>query len=285
MNIEQFREMYPLKTLTILDRPFAYRYYKNPKASETLVLLTGGIGISDTFYLHFEWFAKEFSVITFDYHMQYKSNKEFADAVALLLKTLGVKAWLVGQSLGGVVAQIIAAEHPEAVEGMVLSNTCSLAKDMAPEGRKNLEKMLKDARFYQKLIGLVPIGLYKRLMVKSVNKLAAGFTPEEKATIQDLTGAIMELLTKPYARHMMGFLVDAENHQGMEKKTFAPWEDKVLLILSRDDDTFNAQTKQALINVMTKPTVVDHLVGGHLALLIRLEEYGTLVSGYIKTHS
>ena len=30
-----------------------------------------------------------------------------------------------GQSLGGVVAQVIASRHPEVVEGLVLSNTCS----------------------------------------------------------------------------------------------------------------------------------------------------------------
>lgn len=32
---------------------------------------------------------------------------EFADAVAELMKVLGIKVWLVGQSLGGAAAQII----------------------------------------------------------------------------------------------------------------------------------------------------------------------------------
>jgi pimeloyl-ACP methyl ester carboxylesterase len=58
----------------------------------------------------------------FDYRYFYNLNaKHTADAVAELLNRLEVKAWLVGQSLGGIVAQIIAKEHPEVVEGMVLS--------------------------------------------------------------------------------------------------------------------------------------------------------------------
>ena len=39
-----------------------------------------------------------------------------------------------GQSLGGVVAQVIASRHPELVEGLVLSNTCSLSSSMSEAG-------------------------------------------------------------------------------------------------------------------------------------------------------
>lgn len=52
------------------------------------------------FYLHFEQFAREFLVLTFDYQMQYADNVEFSDAVSELFKELGEKVWLVGQSLG-----------------------------------------------------------------------------------------------------------------------------------------------------------------------------------------
>lgn len=51
----------------------------------TLVLLPGGIGLSDLFYKHFVRFARDFSVLTFDYQMPFADNSEFADAVAELL--------------------------------------------------------------------------------------------------------------------------------------------------------------------------------------------------------
>lgn len=76
------------------------------------MLLTGGIGLSDLFYKHFDRFARDFSVLTFDYQLPFENNAQFADAVAELLGHLEERAWLVGQSLGGVVAQIIARRHP-----------------------------------------------------------------------------------------------------------------------------------------------------------------------------
>ena len=68
MNIEEFRRKYPLQKMQINGADFTYRYYKNDSAKATLVLLTGGIGLSDLFYAHFDRFARDFSVITFDYH-------------------------------------------------------------------------------------------------------------------------------------------------------------------------------------------------------------------------
>ena len=131
MNIVEFRKKYPTDTLTLSSgKSFSYRYYKNSQAKTTVVLLTGGIGLSDLFYLHFERFTKDFSVITFDYQICFTDNEEFAQTVSELLHCLVEKVWLIGQSLGGIVAQIIAVHHAEVVEGLVLSNTCSLSKAM-----------------------------------------------------------------------------------------------------------------------------------------------------------
>lgn len=47
-DLAAFRERYPLQTMRLPDgEPFAYRYHRNPSASATIVLLPGGIGLSD----------------------------------------------------------------------------------------------------------------------------------------------------------------------------------------------------------------------------------------------
>ena len=59
MSLEEFRRKYPAQTMTLGNgKPFTYRYYRNPKAAATAVLLTGGIGLSDLFYRHFEWHSR-----------------------------------------------------------------------------------------------------------------------------------------------------------------------------------------------------------------------------------
>lgn len=79
MTLVEFRQTYPAATFTVTGgKPFTYRYYQNPQAKATLVLPPGGIGLSDLFYKHFVRFARDFSVLTFDYQMPFADNSEFA---------------------------------------------------------------------------------------------------------------------------------------------------------------------------------------------------------------
>ena len=287
MTLAEFRRVYPAATYMVgSGKPFVYRCCKNPQAKATLVLLTGGIGLSDLFYQHFARFARDFSVLTFDYRLPCENNAQFADAVAELLGHLGERAWLVGQSLGGVVAQIIAQRHPDVVAGLVLSNTCSLSGSMSEEGDRDLMAMIESQRKFKKWLNVLPFALIKGMMRRAVlNMKADGFTAAEKAAMEELCSAMLELFTKPYAAHMIDFLCDAEHHFGMTREDFAPWAGRVLLILSEDDATFSPACKQDLIDLMPEPAVVTDLTGGHLALMVRLEQYAELVTEFIKAQT
>ena len=287
MMLAEFRRTYPAVAYTVSSgKPFVYRYYKNPGAKATLVLLTGGIGLSDLFYKHFVRFAQDFSVLTFDYQIPFADNGEFADAVAELLRHLGERVWLVGQSLGGVVAQVIAVRHPEVVEVLVLSNTCSLSGSMSEEGYRDLMQMVESQRKFKKWLSILPFSLIKGMMRRAVLKMKTdNFTAAEKVAMEEICDAMLELLTKPYEAHMIDFLCDAEHYFGMTQDDFALWKGRVLLILSEDDTTFTPACKQDLIDLMPSPTVVTHLTGGHLALMVRLEQYADLVTGFIKTRT
>lgn len=282
-TLDEFYEKYPLSKYTLhTGKEFVYRYYRNAETSQTIVLLTGGIGLSDLFYLHFEEFAKDFSVMTFDYQLAFQNNDEFADAVAELLSMLHIKAWLAGQSLGGIVAQIIAKKHPEVVAGMALSNTCSLSANMSREAYDHAMGMIESEKKAKKMLNFIPFSLFKKMMKSAVmKKKTGGFTAEEKELMEGLCDAMLRLLTKEYEMHMCDFLIDTQNHFGMVRDDFAFVENKVLLILSEDDDTFNQPCKDSLIEIMTNPTVITNITGGHLALLVRLEKYAAAVRNYI----
>ena len=46
MTLAEFRRVYPTAAFTVSSgKLFTYRYYQNPQAKATLVLLTGGIGL------------------------------------------------------------------------------------------------------------------------------------------------------------------------------------------------------------------------------------------------
>ena len=281
-HLQVYDKTYPMQHMTLHDSVFPYRYYQNPHEKATIVLLTGGIGFSDLFYRQFEAFTDSFSVITFDYPIQYPTHTQLADAVAELLSKLGKRAWLIGQSLGGFVAQIIARSHPEVIEGMVLSNTGSLSLSMNLSAQDSMLKLLQGQKLMKRLLKYLPFPLYKQAAKRMLLSMrSSDYTPEENAIIEDLCAIMMHELNKPYASHMIELLLDTQTHFGMAPDDFLPFRDKVLLILSDDDRTFPEDVKQSLINIMPDPTVVTNLDGGHLALLVRQKEYVRLVTQFI----
>lgn len=281
MTLEQFYETYPKQSMEIEGKTFEYRYYKKENAKATLVLLTGGIGLSDLFYEHFDCFAKDFSVITFDYLECYDNMEVFADAVGTLLKRLDEKVWLVGQSLGGFVAQVITHRQPDVVEGLVLSNTGSLEKDMDERALQNIKEMVEGQRKTKNLVRILPFGILKKAMMKKVARNAEKLPEEYREHMKELTAAMLKILTKRYELHMMNLMSDYERYLVMEKKDFEAFEDKVLLILCDDDNTFNEYSKQSLIGMMSKPTVITDMGGGHLGALMQIDKYTSLVTKYI----
>lgn len=281
-GLDLFYEKYPLSAAKLTDSDLIYRYYKNPNARSVLVLLTGGIGLSDLFYLHFERFAKSFSVITLDYQVQYKSTAEFADALGELLQKMNVKAWLIGQSLGGIVAQITAKRHPEVIAGLILSNTASLGKNMSQDAYNSLMDMITRQQKSKMLLKIIPFSLYKKLIKIAVMKKTSQMSDSERLLMEELCNAMFKLLTKEYEYHMIDFLIDSKNHFGMLPEDFSQWNGRVLLLLSEDDKTFSDDVKQSLISLMPNPTVITNITGGHLALLIRLDKYAEAVEKFIK---
>ena len=283
MNIfSSLKDKYPIQTAYINGADFTYRYYKNEASDKTIVLLTGGLGLSDLLLLHFEEFAKSYSVLVFDYHIAYATIQELVDAIAALLKKLDIKAFLVGQSLGGFVAQILAQQYPEVVEGMVLSNTGTLSVDMNDNGVKCLEDMISQIDKSLFMLKITPFGFMKKSIKKAVMKKTSGqLSEQERELMAEVCDEMVRSLTKEYETHMTLLLKDIKNHWNMQAKDFAAYENKVLLILSDDDLTFNDGVKQALIDIMPKAPVVTDIRGGHIALLVKMDRYVQTVKTFI----
>lgn len=65
--------------------------------------------------------------------------------------------------MGGVVAQIIAQRHPDVVEGLVLSNTCSLSGSMSEAGYRDLMRILEGQQKFRKWLSILPFPSLNRL--------------------------------------------------------------------------------------------------------------------------
>ncbi len=282
-SIEIFKEKYPKQMAEVMGESFPFRYYRNQHSDVTLVLLVGGLGLSDLLAKHFEAFSQKYSVISFDYPIDYPCIQSLTDAIAALMRKLEVKAYFVGQSLGGIIAQIIAKNHPEVVEGLILSNTGTLSSELDKDGAQCFYDMLKRIDKSLFIMKFLPFGLVKRRIKKAVlNKTSDQLSDSEKEIMTELCDEMIVSLTKKYEMHMSLLLKDLQNHWNMERTDFAHLKGKVLLILSDDDDTFNESVKNTLISIMPEPVVVTDILGGHLALMLKFERYMQIIVQFIK---
>ena len=279
-DFEHFNETYPVKNIQINGLTFNYRLGGN--GEKTIVLLVGGLGISDAFYKHFTAFAKSFTVLTFDYPVESCRNSVLADGIAELIKTLGLnKVFLVGQSYGGLIAQVIAKKHPEIVAGMVLSNTGCLDADMGEDAEKFMFKMLRGLKTSVRLLKLLPMSLSKRISLNRMEKNFNQCTPDQKRFLTDLFRYVYNKLTRRHELNMCMLMMDLQNEMINTKSDFYYLDKKVLLLLSEDDHTFGDPVKQALIQLMPNPTVNSKICGGHIALLLQTELYIDTVTQFI----
>lgn len=285
-EFEEYNKLAPVKTVKVHGGEFDYRYYKNPnpEVNVTLIMLAGGTGLGDGFFAIAKSFMDKYSIISFNYPMDFKDNVATADAIAELIKYLKAEnVYLWGQSYGGLLAQIIAKRYPETVKGLILTSTASLSNDLRYEGIKrffemvNEEKEKKNKRLY----GNFPMFLLPALMNLAFKKHLKN-APETQKAIKELMKQIKPSMTNEYFVHMDTLLGDLRNSFGTHHKgDFEYLKGRVLIIEPDDDKTFTDDIKVALINIMTEPKVVRDLKGGHLAMMLNPDEMLGIINEFL----
>ena len=281
-----YNKVAPVRTVKLSGGIFKYRYYRNPnpQVNATIVMLAGGSGMADGFFTIARSFMKRYSLISFNYPMDFKGNEATADAIAELIKYLkaeNVYYW--GQSYGGLMAQMIAKRHPEVVRGLLLTSTASLSNDISFEGMEcmvgmlNAKKEQKRYKTYQKF----PMFLLPLMMNLAFKKYL-----KDKPGAYDAVKEMMEQLkpdmTKEYFCHMTSLLADLRNYMGTHhKEDFAFLKGRVLIIEPDDDKTFTDDIKEALINIMPSPAVVRRMKGGHLAMIFNPDAFLKIINRFM----
>jgi 3-oxoadipate enol-lactonase len=161
---------------------------------EPLVMIMGLGGARSSWRFQTGVFKKSFRIVTFDNRGVGKSDKpagpytikEMADDTLGLMDHLGIqKAHVLGVSMGGMIAQELAIDHPERVDKLVLGCTFPKAgtNSDSPEMRAALgayEKSPQDEASQRKLIsGMLGLSLNKgsnRAFILPFAKIAIRFS-------------------------------------------------------------------------------------------------------------
>ncbi len=286
LHYSVFCREHPIQEMDIDGSIFKYRHYINIEAKTTIVLLVGGIGLSDMMYTCYLRFAQKFSVITFDYSEHYKTNDEICKAINELLTRQNIKAWFVGQSFGGFIAQIMATKYSNVVEGLILSNTGSTSEYLSEKAKASLVEVIESTKKNKKRLKLTPLSVSKILLKEKINKrYGKAFNDKERARLKNVFDIMGKRLTKSYELHLLDLLIDLENHFGIKQSCFEYLNDKVLLILSDDANTFHKEVEDSLMTLMPSATIITNFKCEDWALFVNNQKYVEIITGYILTRT
>lgn len=281
-DMKEYEKVFPKQMKNVNGVKFTYRLAGN--GEKTLVLLVGGLGMSDGLYNHAKEFAKEFRVLLFDYPYGYKTNIALVDGIASLFKELNLgKVVLIGQSYGGFVAQLIASRHKNLVSELIISNSGCLSETLNETDMKPMHEMIRKMKKVKKLTKIIPMAFLRGKFIKQSMEHLKECTEEERKYMQELFEMMFHRLTNRSERHMCSLMIDLLNLKRSSREDFAYLDGKVLLILSKDDETFSEKIKQELIELMPNPKVCDNLSGGHLALFLKIDSYISLVKDFFES--
>ena len=165
-DIRKFNENHKMNTVKIGGSNFNYILSGN--GEKKVVLFTGGSGLYEGFYRHIQLLEKKYTVVAFDYPKGKENIYQLINSVAEFLKSINFnKSYLIGESLGGLVTELFMKEHPEMIEGVVLTNTGTITRNISNTIRKEVIDGIKSAI---KTVQMTPAYILKSAVIKKALK-------------------------------------------------------------------------------------------------------------------
>lgn len=276
-TLDVFRKNHPAKSVMWNEKP--YTYVVGGEGGRVIFLLPGGLGIGEPFFLHVLELEKEFKVIAPSYP-DVASLDELAAGMQHIAVIEGAACYsVVGQSAGGLVAQILMRKFPDHVDKVVLAHTSTATVDMSEvEIAARVAGMKKRLRLLQ----LVPFFIIKRQLMRSINTIVETIHSEELYFWKGYFEYIFSIRTKREQVAMTKMLIDFATHYRFTPSDLNGWPGKVM-ILDSDSDTSIPQLEREAVRRCYSSAEIHTLEGlGHLALLSERETYLHLIREFLK---
>lgn len=275
-QLDDFRNLYPAKTLIMNDNEWCYHMSEVDKP--VLVLLPGGMGTGEGFFMHFLHLRQRFTVITISYASA-TTFQQVTDAVLAILDKEDIDCFhMLGQSFGGLVAQQLLHLIPHRVQQVILSHTSSYAKTADPAISKNRIKRLKKLRL---IMPLIPKQLLAKLTAKVVDRHLDQLDENEKLFWCEYFITEIQKRSTSYLRAMYACMINYCQHIRHPVWEGTSLANRMLIIESAEDRSISKEERRMLLDNYPSATVHSFPEGGHLSLLVNREQYLAIVENFL----
>lgn len=238
------------------------------KSLPSVVCLNGGMNTMEMWLDYPEKLSPDYRVIMFDYPIEITENTKMADAIVKFLSMLGIdKAFFIGASYGGIMAQVITKTHPEVVCGLGLFSTAGLDETTI----KNSKKKYK---FFPLLINYMKKCNYEKLkpkLIKSSEKYMKQESDENKEYILGLFRSVFKNYTAEKDIHITSLMVQVMEESPCTPENFEFLHGNILAVFP-EKDYFSKTEQESLIKLTGNPKI-KYIKNGHYGTMLEADKY------------
>lgn len=243
-----------------------WEYIIGGEGDRTLLLLNGGLRIAETAFTYIDLFEPFYRVIVPTYPPLW-SIDDLTDGIVSILDTEQAQEVLIlGQSYGGMVAQVMVQRFPSRVKKVVLSSTGPLS---APAIQRVMLKIILA------IVPLLPGGMVKTIYKKSISQILSIPADRQDFWREYLDRIFDVRLSK--ADVLSHFRTGADALDKYAFGTNEPWAGPILIIGGENDPVSSDEDRGKIAAYY--PNTSLSIVGGagHTIAMEKPEEYGEIV--------
>jgi pimeloyl-ACP methyl ester carboxylesterase len=264
-----FRAGHPSKTVTIGG--VRWEYIACGQGEETLLLLNGGLRVAETAFSYIELFEPTYRIIVPTYPPLW-SVDNLTDGIVAILDVEQVQDVLVlGQSYGGMVAQVLVQRFPTRIKKLVLSST-------GPLSAPTIQRLV--LRLILALAPLLPERAIKAVYKKSLLQILSIPDAQRDFWVAYLDEIFDLQLTN--ADVLSHFRTGADT---LEKYAFGmadPWPGEVLVIGGENDPVSSEDDRNKIVAYYPRARLSIVSGAGHTVAMQKPGEYAQIVNGFFE---
>jgi pimeloyl-ACP methyl ester carboxylesterase len=275
-RLKRFRSTHPHKHLIVDDTN--WEYISCGQGKEALLLLTGGTGIGEAMEFVFTPLETKYQMVSPTYP-SVTTMGELADGIIRILETEGIDRFnILGQSFGGILAQVIAHKYPDKVNKLILSHTTTTSPpvDQAIKA-ENLKKIEKK----EKILSFLPFWIFCLIAKWKISKLIPT-NMEEREFWDAYFHEMLSNMKKEALASLSRCMIDFGYNYTFSRDDLANWPGKILILESDDDLFFNPSERKVLKELYPQAQVHTFHGTGHLTLIANREEFLSIIGNFLQ---
>jgi len=266
----KFRSDHPCKRINVAGVEWEYIWCGN--GTEVLLLLTGGLRVVEAAFGFIQMFEDTYRVIAPTYP-PLGTMGELVDGIAAVLDAEQVsEAFVLGQSYGGAVAQVLVQRYPSRVKKVVLSGTAPL---IVVRWKKVLNSLLLA------IAALLPERVVMSICRRIVSLVVTVQESERAFWEAYLKELFRRRLTKADISSHFQTSRDAQTKYVYTRGEKSSWSGDVLVIWGENDHLRTERCRRGMLEIYPQAQIHVIAGGGHTVAMSEPVKYAAAVKGFL----